>query len=381
MRKNLIRILSIMFCVSLTLGSVCFVNASEFSDDVGTETNDEKSEDTIVYEEDGDYRVLELDDKNRERLVKVGDTYITTDYDDDTGTQIIYYSEGLLENDNYTEKITVQEIEANEFNSTCIVTIENAQGITIQEYDENDNITKIVDDNGKVTVNCYDEGRLTSTITPYKGTSEDELNRVSYKYSTTGKLVEEKTPIEQNEDGSISYYIEKYEYNDYGDIILYEKTINNTDEEELYSKSEYEYDERGNLLKTTEYDTDGSVLAIAQYYYDEAGNRVRQYTGLTDSLVITGLDEVTPGTDTEYSVTKYEYNEGQLISETDPTGQTESYEYDEYGLLSAKTDKNGNRFEYTYREGMYRESEKVYLAGNRPEYRAVDIDDELGEFQ
>ena len=35
---------------------------------------------------------------------------------------------------------------------------------------------------------------------------------------------------------------------------------------------------------TTEYDTDGSVLAIAQYYYDEEGNKLRQYTGLTSPL-------------------------------------------------------------------------------------------------
>ena len=394
MGKTQKRIWSILCCAALCLSSMGSLNAKALSDTVETEITGEETEDTqaadegaqtagssgelngtAVCETDDDYQVLEVDDKNRERLVKAGDTYITTDYDDDAGIQTVYYSEGPLNGDNYTEKITIEEIKANEFNSTCIVTTENAWGITIQEYDENDNTTRTVDENGKVTVNQYEGQNLLATISPYTGTSEDELNKVTYQYSNTGNLSEKKTPIEQNEDGSISYYIEKYDYNEYGDLTLYEKSINATGEKLVFSKSEYEYDEACNLIKTTEYDTDGSILAIAQYYYDKDGNRVRMYTGLTDALTITGLDEVTPGKDTEYSVTKYEYENGQLISETDPTGGKETYEYGEDGLLAAKTDKNGNRFEYTYREGTYRESEEIYLKDNH-----TDTPDEKREY-
>ena len=394
MGKTQKRIWSILCCAALCLSSMGSLNAKALSDTVETEITGQETEDTqaadegaqtagssgetdgtAVCETDDDYQVLEVDDKNRERLVKAGDTYITTDYDDDAGIQTVYYSEGPLNGDNYTEKITIEEIEANEFNSTCIVTTENAWGITIQEYDENDNTTRTVDENGKVTVNQYEGQNLLSTISPYTGTSEDELNKVTYQYSNTGNLSEKKTPIEQNEDGSISYYIEKYDYNEYGDLTLYEKTINRAGEEERYSKSEFEYDKNSNLIKTTEYDTDGSILAIAQYYYDKDGNRVRMYTGLTDALTITGLDEVTAGKDTEYSVTKYEYENGQLISETDPTGGKETYEYGKDGLLAAKTDKNGNRFEYAYREGTYRESEEIYLKDNH-----TDTPDEKREY-
>lgn len=267
MVKGVKRILSIVCCMSLTLGSVGFVDASETEEDVQTEIIGEEETDTDIYEEDDDYVVLEVDDKNRERLVKSGDIYITTDYDDEENEQIVYYSEGPLEEDNCITKITIQGIEKNEFNSTYVVTTENSYGTIIQEYDEENNNTRTVDENGKVTVNYYEGEYLISTITPYKGTSEDELNKILYKYDDIGHVIEKKMPIEQNEDGNISYYIEKYGYNDYGDMISYQKTVNKLDEEEIYSKSEYEYDEEGNLLKTIEYDTDGSIISIVQYYY------------------------------------------------------------------------------------------------------------------
>lgn len=129
------------------------------------------------------------------------------------------------------------------------------------------------------------------------------------------------------------------------------------------------------MVKTTEYDKDGSVLAIAQFVYDEDGNKIRQYTGLTSPLVITGLDQVTPGADKEYNVTSYEYKDGQLVKETDPEGNSVSFRYGEDGMLVEKTDKDGTRHEYTYREGVYRESEKIFYSGNK-----TDVPDETRQY-
>ena len=81
-------------------------------------------------------------------------------------------------------------------------------------------------------------------------------------------------------------------------------------------------------------------------------------------LIITGLDEVTPGVDTDYQVTAYEYENGKLVKETDPEGRSTAYRYGEDRMLVESTDKNGTRHVYAYREGTFRESEEIYYPGN-----------------
>lgn len=183
-----------------------------------------------------------------------------------------------------------------------------------------------------------------------------------------------RVPQAKNEDGSIAYQTEKYAYDKDGNMVSVEKNVNAIGEAGQYARTDYEYAD-GMMVKTTEYDTDGSVLTITQYYYDEDGNMVRQYTGLTDPLTIRGLDDVIAGADVEYNVASYEYKDGQLIREGDSDGNIITYKYNGDGLLSEKTDKNGNRYEYTYREGLFRESEKIFYADND-----TDIPDEIREY-
>ena len=232
-----------------------------------------------------------------------------------------------------------------------------------------------MDEDGKTAINYYEDGNLVKAIQPYTGTAEDALHTSTYEYDASGNLTTECTPVAQNEDGSIHCFRQEYSYDGEGNLISYWKTIHEPGEPEAYARTDYAYDENGNLTMTSEYDTDGSVLAIAQYYYDEEGNKLRQYTGLTSPLTITGLDQVTPGADADYQVTAYEYEDGRLVKETDPEGRSMTYRYGEDGMLEESTDRDGTRHVYTYREGIYRESEKLYYAGN-----STDIPDETIEY-
>lgn len=335
----------------------------------------EESTENIWEDETGLYEVLEQDGQGRELVARSGNVYLTTEYDDAHNTVTQYCSEGPLEGGNYDRKTTTQQIEENEFHSTTIVTTETASGTAVEEYDSDDNLTRSVSETGEVAVNYYENGNLVKAIQPYTGTAEDALHTSTYEYDASGNLTTECTPAAQNGDGSISYARQEYEYDAEGNMASYRKAVNAPGEPEAYARTDYAYDGNGCLVMTTEYDTDGNVLAIAQYYYDEEGNKLRQYTGLTSPLTITGLDQVTPGADTDYQVTAYEYKDGQLVKETDPEGRSISYCYGENGMLAESTDKDGTRHVYAYREGIYRESEKVYYPGN-----STDAPDETIEY-
>ena len=334
--------------------------SGDATDNGGTEEPTEN----IWEDETGLYEVLKQDAQGRELVARSGNVYFTTEYDDANSTITQYCSEGPLEGNNYDRKTTTRQVEENEFHSISIVTTETASGTTVEEYDGDDNLTRSVAEDGETTVNYYEDGNLVKAIQPYTGTPEDALHTSTYEYDASGNLTTECTPAAQNEDGSISYARQEYEYDAEGNMVSYRKAVNAPGEPEAYVRTDYAYDGNGNLTMTTEYDTDGSVLAIAQYYYDEEGNKLRQYTGLTSPLTITGLDQVTPGADTDYQVTAYEYENGKLVKETDPEGRSTAYRYGEDGMLAESTDKNGTRHVYAYREGTFRESEEIYYPGN-----------------
>lgn len=260
----------------------------------GSEPVKAENKENIWEDETGSYEVLEQDSQGRELVARSGDSYITTEYDDAAQKTIQYYSQGPLEGNNFTQKTTVQEIEENEFCSVMIVTTETESGTVVEEYDKDDNLTRYVSKDGNVKVNEYQDGNLLKVVEPYTGTEEDALHTATYEYDAAGNKTAEYSPAALNEDGSISYFIQKYTYDEKGNRISYQKTVNDPGEAEAYVRTDYEYDEDRNMVKTTEYDKDGSVLAIAQFVYDEDGNKIRQYTGLTSPLVINGLDQVTP---------------------------------------------------------------------------------------
>ena len=128
--------------------------------------------------------------------------------------------------------------------------------------------------------------------------------------------------------------------------------------------TEYNYDEKGNLIRENMYDSNGNNLADSiEYEYDEDGNKIRTNMLVSGVLYNYIVYEYNPEKklirEIEYDLenasesdsfitnktTEYAYDsEGRLVSRqgTDAMGQTETtiYEYDNKGLLSKEVKKS-----------------------------------------
>ena len=155
-------------------------------------------------------------------------------------------------------------------------------------------------------------------------------------------------------------------YDGNGNLVKERINTNEAGAPEKYNEVEYTYDNRNRITMTKSYD--GGKYNYAQNYYDAKGNVIRTYTGLSEPLVINGLDDVTTTGDEEYAVTKYEYDEfDRLLTTTDALGYTESNTYDYYsGNIKASTDRNGQSFIYAY-DGLNNLTSKSLSDGTNAE--------------
>lgn len=112
------------------------------------------------------------------------------------------------------------------------------------------------------------------------------------------------------------------------------------------SKSEYSYDDLGNMIEETNYEEDGSVAHTLGYSYDEQGN-VTKITAINAFGILqseTQFKRMDNGKVTE----KIEYFYGELEYKT-------TYKYNEHGFLSESATYDAHdaitslyRYEYSY---------------------------------
>lgn len=219
----------------------------------------------------------------------------------------------------------------------------NGKLIQLSEYDKNGNVTKFIsyDENGEVksyTAYEYDEkGNLTKearydaagTLQSYDVYECDEngyiLKETRYdandvKRSCTEyfeNTTHESKYISGNQrrtenygsDGSLSGITE---YNRNGDVVKSEQYMSG----KLYGIEEKEYDESGNLIKSSSYDADRKFTGYSVYGYNESGKRIKisKYDG---SGTLTGYTEI-------------KRNGDYILSETVYDGDGNKTEYTEY---------------------------------------------------
>lgn len=211
----------------------------------------------------------------------------------------------------------------------------------------------------QVTKTVYDhQGQLVESYTP-RGVVEGYATK--YEYDLQGQVIRAWNPVTADK-GTIQYQQVTTEYDEDGNVTAEEEQL----AEDSVSRTEYTYNDQNELICVKCCTEDGSKPLYTQYVYDAEGNQVRQFTGMTEPLTITvskGDGEnnfhcagqayhlnISGGNKKDkYSETRYTYNKkGQLISETDPEGNKETYQYDIYGNQTGITDKNGNQTTYTY---------------------------------
>jgi large repetitive protein len=238
----------------------------------------------------------------------------------------------------------------------------NAIGKTRSIFNASGQITSIVDDKGQATNFVYDSsGRVTSKIDATGHTTK-------YTYNATGKLLSEIETVLNN--GVATVYSEKkwtydptgkvtsntdalgrtvrYEYDAAGrQTAIIQASMNNR-------RTEYQYDERGNLIKTiladgssisTTYDALNREIATT----DALGRTTQTIYDKLGRVVEVILPDATPTDLTDNPRTKAEYDKvGRVVKSIDELGRFSEYQYDAAGRTTWMKDALGNKSSYTY---------------------------------
>lgn len=279
---------------------------------------------------------------------------LTTTYNGDEISRIIEYfdSSGNL----VCEKIeyALNQYYSNTYTYGNYGVLISAQGDTIDsisyEYDPQGRLRRATYADNTYCQYGYDGfSRLT-----YYYNRNDE--RSFYFYGATDNLLGTQSAFDVQMidwgDGELYsenlYALKLYDYDFYGNLITERTQNNNVGEMETYSEKFYTYDGSDRLVMVEEKIDENSSI-YAQYYYDAAGRVLREYTGLTDPLMINGLDQVVAGADSEYSVTKYTYDyRGNVASCTHPDGTVDTYTYSFNNQLLTKKVNGITVVQYTY---------------------------------
>ena len=244
-----------------------------------------------------------------------------------------------------------------------------SQGYTAKyDYNYAGKPLKAYNVNGDYTTTQYNALGRTMKVTDIKGNKSSTPYSTTYTYDNMGRVIKEDIPFE-NTNGTIYNTVKKHYYDRDGNITLEKVSSNKPGQAATYDQTGYEYNSRNKLTKVVTYNN-GSPVNYTQYFYDAAGNKVRMYTGLSQPLPINGLDTVTPAGDTDYSVTKYDYDRfNRLQAMTDPMGKKEVNVIDLNGNIVQKTDRDGSTTTMSY-DGLGRLLAKNVTNTQNPQMNA-----------
>ncbi|MBQ9609217.1 MAG: hypothetical protein IJV15_07230 [Lachnospiraceae bacterium] len=209
----------------------------------------------------------------------------------------------------------------------------------ILSYDENQNLIK--DSNyidGEYAFGEeyeYDEsGKLTKSSS-YQAWGISSLS--TYEYDNSGRITKKKSNLYNTDSKSFGYSYYVYEYDDKGNMI--NETYYNSDSDFSSERFSYyyiyDYDKDGNMTKATFYDADNVKSSYFEYEYDGSGNMIKY-----------GRYEADGSVDGFYIGYTYD-NNNNLIKETtypvDGDSYNTYYDYDNKGRVT----KSYSDFEYS----------------------------------
>jgi RHS repeat-associated protein len=255
--------------------------------------------------------------------------------------------------------------------------------ITRKEFDEWDNLTKVIYPDGSTATYEYEH-----TFNRRTKETDENGNITEFEYDDSGNLTRK---VEAS--GSADERVTEYTYDADGNLLT-TKRIGDADTMEALTVMEYDdngnmtslsdpesnvtwftsYDIMGNVLTkldarektwTYEYDDAGRLKTVTdplnnvtQMFYDGAGNKIKEIDAedkeklfeydVRDNLIKTTA-VIDPATPENNIVTVFEYNtDNKLIKQTDAQGKMIYYQYDSEGRLTKTIDGNGNEIAVEY---------------------------------
>ena len=159
-------------------------------------------------------------------------------------------------------------------------------------------------------------------------------NTVTTAYNKLNKETEVVTPMEENVTAKVKYF-----YDAAGNVTKQYQQNNKPGEAERFKLVETVYNSMNQPIFVIS--NDGNIDNIVKYEYDGIGNITKMATGITNIN-----DAIDPSV---HGVTTYTYNYlNQLVSTTDPQGNSVTNTYDKLGNVTNVTDKSGGTASYTY---------------------------------
>jgi len=215
------------------------------------------------------------------------------------------------------------------------------------EYDVNSNLLTTYDKNYLTIKSDYDFLGNTKSFYDKISTTTDNTPTITTEYDNLLRPIKVEKLFES--DGDSNYYqISKMFYDNNSNVIKEELSSSLPGDTLEFSNREFEYDNNNNLVTVIE-SIDATNKLYTQYYYDEHNMLLRRYSGLSSPLTIIGLDNVVVGTDSDYTVTKYTYdNRGNLINRENPGNQQYISEFDDLMRLIKFTQPDGTYYTYSY---------------------------------
>jgi len=203
---------------------------------------------------------------------------------------------------------------------------------TYSQYSADGRVGRITDPNGNATLYTYDgRGRVLSVTQEGNGTT-------TYTYNAAGDIA---TIIQPNGVTTRFTYDAVY-----GRLVRIEDTLGNS--------TRLAYDDQGNRIELSRYNTDGLLVFRKRFDYQAPGNPGKLWKEINpdDTFIEYAYDpsgNVAAMTDPSGKTTSYGYDLlNRLISVTQPGDVTTTYTYDDHSNLAGVTDAENHTTTYVH---------------------------------
>jgi YD repeat-containing protein len=255
---------------------------------------------------------------------------------DSAGNLVVKRIEGeLVDNPNDTNNVRLYEssyeydtlnrltrLEVSHFDPNTQSPIGDGNMVTHFYYNDNSQLTRVVNDNGHETRCQYDTANRLSLVTDAKE------NTVAYSYDENSNITARTAVEESDLDEPNDTFVTTYEYDDLDRLIRVIDSNDNT--------TDFAYDSRSNCTRIT-----NALNNESRYEYDGLNRLVRAVRDMDG-------DGADPGDANDIVTSRSWDDNSRLVTQTDDNGNTTAYEYDALNRRTKTTYADATNRQFVY---------------------------------